>query len=56
MKDINPLTSELNASAQRYLTRFYTEEFASWTVHLVNISVKNQKMQQLFIQFVNYVW
>jgi hypothetical protein len=52
----NPLTPELNPSAQRCLTRFFTRDFASWTVHFVNIRVKNQQMQQLFIQFINYVW
>jgi hypothetical protein len=32
-------------------------DFASLTVHLINICVKNQPtMQQLFIQFINYVW
>jgi hypothetical protein len=51
-----PLMPELNPSAQRCLTRFYTGDFASWTVHFVNICVKNQLMQQLFIQFINYVW
>jgi hypothetical protein len=34
---------------------FY-KNFAFWTVHFVNICVKSQQMQQLFIQFVNYVW
>jgi hypothetical protein len=53
---INPLTPELNPSAQRCLTRFCTGEFASWTVHFVNMCLKNQQMQQLFIQFINYVW
>jgi hypothetical protein len=53
---INPLTPELNPSAQRCLTRYFTGDFASWTVHVVNICVKNQLMQQLFIQFINYVW
>jgi hypothetical protein len=53
---INPLTQELNPPAQRCLTRFFTADFASWTVHLINICVKNQQMQQLFIQFINYVW
>jgi hypothetical protein len=54
----NPLTSELNPSAQRYLTRFFffAGDFASWTVHFVNICVKYQQMHQLFIQFINYVW
>jgi hypothetical protein len=52
----NHLTPELNPSAQRCLTRFFTWYFASWTVHFVNICVKNQQMQQLFIQFINYVW
>jgi hypothetical protein len=28
-KDINPLTPELNPSAQRWLTRFFTGDFAS---------------------------
>jgi hypothetical protein len=31
---INPLMPELNPSAQRCLTRFFTGDFASWTVHL----------------------
>jgi hypothetical protein len=52
----NPLTPELNPSAQRCLTRFFTVDFASSTVHFVNICVKNQQMQQLFIQFINFVW
>jgi hypothetical protein len=51
---VNPLTSELNPSAQRRLTKFFTGDFASWTVRFVNICVKNQQMQQLFIQFINY--
>jgi hypothetical protein len=25
-------------------------------MHFVNVCVKNQQMQQLFIQFINYVW
>jgi hypothetical protein len=52
----NPLTLELNPSGQRFLTRFVNGDFASRTVHFVNICVKNQQMQQLFIQFINYVW
>jgi hypothetical protein len=55
---------ELNPSAHRCLTRFFAGDFA-WTVHFINICVKNQQMQQLFIhdellkeiiQFINYVW
>jgi hypothetical protein len=49
---INPLTPELNPSAQRCLMRYLTGDFGSF----VNICVKNQQMQQLFIQFINYVW
>jgi hypothetical protein len=52
---INLLTPELNPSAQRCLTRFFTGNVASWTVHFSNICVKNQQMQQLFIQFIDYV-
>jgi hypothetical protein len=52
----NPLTSELNPAMQLCLTRFFTGDFASQTMHFVNICVKNQQMQQLFIQFINYVW
>jgi hypothetical protein len=52
----NPLTPELNPSPQRCLTRFFTGDFASWTAHFVNICVKNQQMQHLLIQFINYVW
>jgi hypothetical protein len=52
----NSLTPKLNPSAQRCMTRFFTGDFASWTVNFVNICVKNQQIQQLFIQFINYVW
>jgi hypothetical protein len=51
--NINPLTLKLNPSAQRCLTKLFTGDFASWTVHFVNICVKSQQMQQLFIQFIN---
>jgi hypothetical protein len=51
----SPLTPESNPSAQRCLTRFFTGDFASWTVHFVHTKcVKNQQMQQLFIQFIMY--
>jgi hypothetical protein len=53
---INPLTPELDLSAQRCMTRFFTGNFDSWTVHSFNICMKNQQMQQLFIQFINNVW
>jgi hypothetical protein len=53
---LNPLTPELKPSTQRCLTRFFTGDFASRTVHLVNTCMKTQQMQQLFIQFINYVW
>jgi hypothetical protein len=54
--ELNPLTPELNPSAQRCLTKFLTGDFASWTLHFVNICVKNQQMQQLLIQFINCIW
>jgi hypothetical protein len=53
---VNPLTPELNPSAQRCLTKFFTGDFSSWTVNFVNICVKNQHMHQLFIWFINYAW
>jgi hypothetical protein len=53
---INPKMSELNPSAQRCLTIIFTGNLAPWTVHFVKTCVKNQQMQQLFIQFINYVW
>jgi hypothetical protein len=37
-----PLTPELNSSAQRYLTRYFTGNFASRTVHFVKICLKTQ--------------
>jgi hypothetical protein len=52
----NPLKPEINPSAQRCLKRYFTSDFVSRTVHLINIRVKSQKMQQLFIQFINYIW
>jgi hypothetical protein len=53
---INLLTPELNPSAQRCLTKFFTGDFPSWAVNFVNLCVKNQQMQQSFFQFINYVW
>jgi hypothetical protein len=54
--EFNHLTPELNPSSQRCLMRFFTGDFASWTVYFVYICVKTQQMHQLFIQFINYVW
>jgi hypothetical protein len=51
----NSLTPELNPSAQRSLTKFFTVDFASLNVNLVNICVRNQQIHQLIIQFINYV-
>jgi hypothetical protein len=34
--------------------KIFNRDFAFWTVHFVNICVKNKKMQQLFIQFIMY--
>jgi hypothetical protein len=48
----NPLTPQLNSTAQRCLTRLFTRNFSSWTMHFVNIYMKNQQMQQFFIQFI----
>jgi hypothetical protein len=53
---VNPLTPELNLSAQRYLARFFTGDFAFCILHFVNICLKTQQLHQLFIQFINYVW
>jgi hypothetical protein len=46
---------EMLNPVQHCLRRFFTGDFASWTVHFVNICMKNQQMQQLFFQFINYV-
>jgi hypothetical protein len=47
---LNPLTPELNTSARRCLTKFFTGDFA-WTVHFVIICMKFQQIRQLFIVF-----
>jgi uncharacterized membrane protein len=39
-----------------YMNEIFTGDFLSWTVHFVNICVKNQQIHQLFIQFINYLW
>jgi hypothetical protein len=56
MLTINPLTPKLNPSAQCCLTRLFTGDFAFLTMHFLNICVINQQMQQLLIQYINYVW
>jgi hypothetical protein len=55
MVQFNPLTPELNPSAQHCLTRLFTGDFASGTVNYVNICVKNQQIHQLFIQLLSVV-
>jgi hypothetical protein len=52
----SPLMPELKPSAQSCVTRFFTGDFVSLTVHFVNICVKTHQIHQLFIQFINYVW
>jgi hypothetical protein len=52
---INHLTSELNFSVQRCLTRFFTGDFVLEPCTFINICVKTQQMQQLFTQFINYI-
>jgi hypothetical protein len=52
-EDFNHLTPELNPSAQSCLTRFFTGDFASWTLHFINICEKNQQIHHLFFQFIN---
>jgi hypothetical protein len=52
----NLTLSELNPCAQGSLQKFFTSDFVSWTMHFVNTCVKNQQMQQLFIQFITYLW
>jgi hypothetical protein len=39
VKYFNSLTPELIPSVQRCLTKFFTGDFASWTVHFVNIYI-----------------
>jgi hypothetical protein len=53
---VNPLMPELNPSVQHCLMRFFNGDFASWTMYFINICANNQQMQQLLIQFINYVW
>jgi hypothetical protein len=52
----NPLTPELNSLRATLPDEIFIGDFASWTVHFVNICVKNQQIHQLFIQFIDYVW
>jgi hypothetical protein len=47
MKIINPLTPELNPSAQRCLTRYFYWRFCFLNVHFVNICMKTNK-------YINY--
>jgi hypothetical protein len=52
--NINPLTLELNPSAQRCLMRFFTGDFAFWTVHFVNM--REKPTDATIIHSVYYVW
>jgi hypothetical protein len=46
-QEIKPLTPKLNPSAQRCLTRFFTGNFASWSVNFINICVKSQQIHPI---------
>jgi hypothetical protein len=48
---INPLTPESNTSAQRCLTRFFTGDFASWTVHFFNICIKTKNATNIHLVY-----
>jgi hypothetical protein len=52
----NPLTLELNPSVQRCLTRLLLGILLLEPCISLILCVKNQQIQQLFIQFINYVW
>jgi hypothetical protein len=54
VNSVNPLTPELNPSAQRCLTIFFIGILLH-EPHFVNICVKNQEMQKLFLQFISYI-
>jgi hypothetical protein len=51
-----PLTPKLNPSAQRCLTIFLLGILLLEPSISINTCVKNQQMQQLFMQFISYVW
>jgi hypothetical protein len=51
---LNPLTPELNPSAQRCLTGFFIGDFASSTMHFLNICVKNKYTNYSFSLLIMY--
>jgi hypothetical protein len=53
---IKHLTPELKPSAQRCLTKFLLGILLLEQCISLIYALKNQQMQHLFIQFVNYVW
>jgi hypothetical protein len=56
MSPINPLTPELNPSAQRYLTRFFTGDFASWScISLMYAWKTNKYTNYSFSLLIMYV-
>jgi hypothetical protein len=55
-KTVNPLTPELNSSAQRCFTRFLLGILLLEPYISLIYARKTNKIHQLFIQFINYVW
>jgi hypothetical protein len=53
---IEPFKAGIKSLRTTLPDEIFTGDSASWTVQFVNICVKNQQMQQLFIPFINYVW
>jgi hypothetical protein len=45
----NPLPSGIKSLRATLPDEIFTGDFASWTVHIVNICVQNQQMQHISI-------
>jgi hypothetical protein len=56
MLHLQPFNAGIKSLWATLPDEIFTGDFASWTVHFVNICVENQQIHQLFIQFINYVW
>jgi hypothetical protein len=52
----SPFNAGIKSLRATLLDEIFYSTFYLLNVNFVNICVKNQQMQQLFIQFINYVW
>jgi hypothetical protein len=56
LNNFQPFNAGIKSLRKTLPDGIFTGNFTFWTVYFINTCMKKQQMQQLFIQFINYVW